>query len=265
MTGGRLSGALRRHLIRLLLCIGKDSWLAGNGKRVMTRRPFLISGILGLGAVVMTLIFNLVGPQPAAPLPHGFITPVLAFEFARDEADVAAIFAHQGQPAADVRASMDRLNRLDFLYIGLYGGCLIAFALTCARLSGQRVYTVAAILAVAVMAADVLENLQLLGITRELGVTSIDDNLAWLRLFTWLKWGGLALWFLLVRPWFQGQTGWVRAIGLAALLPLLLAVVAFIRPGLASELFALSIGVLFLLLTVYALRFQLPASAAAPA
>ena len=35
----------------------------------MKDRPFLISGILGLGAVVMTLVLSAVGPRPTAPLP----------------------------------------------------------------------------------------------------------------------------------------------------------------------------------------------------
>jgi len=228
---------------------------------MMTNRPFLISGILGLGAIAMTLIFSLIGPQPAAPLPNGFITPVLAFEFARTSEDVQAIFAHGSQPGTVVRAAMDRVNRLDFLYIALYGGCLLTFALTCRRRTGQRVYLLPAIMAIAIMAADVMENLQLLAITRQMGLVNIVDNLAALRVFTWLKWGGLAIWFLLLRPWFQNQSGLAGFIGLAGLLPLLLGVVAFVRPGLPSELFALSVGLMFLLLTLYAWRYHLPLAA----
>jgi hypothetical protein len=226
----------------------------------MKDRPFLLSGILGLGAVIMTLVLSAVGPRPTAPLPSGFITPVLAFEFAETEAELAALFAPVGQSAGDaVRADMDRVNRLDFLYIALYGGGLLAFALTCARLTGQRLYTVAAALVVVIMAADVLENWQLLAITRDLGRQPVDNSLLRLRLFTWLKWGGLALWFLLVRPYFQDAGRFGRFIGLVSILPLLLGVAAFFSPGLLSELFALAIGLLSLLLTVYAWRFRQPA------
>lgn len=237
----------------------------GKATKVMTNRPFRISGILGLGAVALTLLFSLIGPQPAAPLPNGFITPVLAFEFARTDGDVRAIFSPMGQAADSVRAAMDRVNRLDFLYIALYGGCLLAFALTCARLTGRRVYLIPAALAVVIVVADILENVQLLAITREMGVTSVGGNLAALHVFTWLKWGGLALWFLLLRPWFQNQPGPARVIGLVALLPLLIAVVAFVRPGPASELFALSTGLMFLLLTVYAWGYRLPIAVPATA
>lgn len=221
----------------------------------MKDRPFLISGVLGLGAVIMTLVMSAIGPRPAVPLSAGFVTPVLAFEFAETEAEVAALFAPVGQPAGNtVRAAMDRVNQLDFLYIALYGGCLLAFALTCYRLTGQPVYLLTAALAVAIMVADVLENVQLLGITRDLGVQAIDQRLTFLRLFTWLKWGGLVLWFLLMRSYFQQAGRFGHFIALVSILPLLLGVAAFFSPGLLSELFALAIGLLFLLLTVYAWR-----------
>jgi hypothetical protein len=226
----------------------------------MKDRPFLISGILGLGAVVMTLLLSAVGPRPVDPLPAGFITPVLAFEFATTEDEVAALFAPVGQPAGDVvRIAMDGVNRLDFIYIALYGGCLLAFSLVCYRLTGQRVYLLAAGLAVGIMAADVLENVQLLAITRELGARPIDDRLARLRLFTWLKWGGLALWFSIMRFYFRHTGRFGRFVGWVSVFPLLLGIASFTLPGLMSELFALSIGLLFLLLTLYAWSFRQPA------
>lgn len=239
----------------------------------MRDRPFLVSSIFGLGAVVMTLLLSAVGPRPTSPLPAGFITPVLAFEFAEREAEVAALFAPAGQPTGDtVRADMDRVNRLDFLYIALYGGCLLAFALTCFRLTGQRLYLVAAALAVAIMAADVLENVQLLAITRLMDDGDVSPILAQLtpllnrlRLFTWLKWGGLAIFFLLLIPYFRGLTGPWRWVWLISLLPALLAVVANFARGLPNELMALAIGLLFLLLTVYAWRFKQPAPVPASA
>lgn len=225
----------------------------------MKDRPFLISGILGLGAVVMTLVLSAVGPRPVTPLPAGFMTPVLVFEFAETADEVATLFAPVGQPAGDaVRVAMDRVNRLDFLYIALYGGCLLAFSLVCFRLTGQRVYLLAAALTVGIMAADVLENVQLLAITRELGARPIDARLTLLRLFTWLKWGGLALWFLLMRYYFQRAGRFGRFVGWVSVFPLLLGIAAFVRPGLMSELFALSIGLLFLLLTVYSWRSRRP-------
>jgi len=232
----------------------------------MRARPFLVTGILGLGTILMTLVMTAIGPRPAAPLPAGFVTPVLAYEFATTDADVAALFAPIGQPAGEpVRVAMDRVNRLDFLYIVLYGGFLTTFALVCARATRRPVFLLAAGLAPLIMLADVLENIQLLTITARLGMPDMAANLARLHWFTWLKWGGLALWFLLMRPYFLARGSFGRAIALASFLPLALGVVAFLWPGLVTELFALAIGLLFILLTAYAWRYRQPAAVPAPA
>lgn len=220
----------------------------------MRDRLFLISGLLGLGALVMTAVLGFIGPRQMGPLPPGFVTPIMAFEFAADPAEVGHLFSVAGAAAA-----MDRVNRWDFLYMALYNGFLIAFALACARHTGNRFYYVVAALPLLIWFADALENVQLLAITGVLAADTVEPILGQLlplldrlRLFTWLKWGGLALYFVLLWPYFRRSTGWARWIGIAGLLPALLAVAALSSRGLANELMALAIGVMFLLLTVYA-------------
>lgn len=232
----------------------------------MRARPFFITAFLGVGTILMTLVMTAIGPRPTAPLPTGYITPVLAYEFATTEAEVAALFAPAGRPAGDaVRAAMDRVNRFDFLYIVLYGSFLATFALVCAHTTRRPLFLLAAALAPLIMLADVLENIQLLTMTARLGTQDIAANLARLHWFTWLKWGGLALWFLMMRPYFSAHGGWGRAIALVSLLPLPLGLVAFVWPGVAAELFALAIGLLFIMLTVYAWRERRPLPVPAPA
>lgn len=233
----------------------------------MKERPFLISGILGLGAVIMTLILSAIGPRLTVPLPGGFITPILAFEFAESPSEVSELVASEGSIPA-----MDRLNRWDFLYMVLYSGCLFTFALVCARLTGRRIFYIPAALALLILFADAMENVQLLAITRLWDDGDISTILAQLtpllnrlRLFTWLKWGGLSLYFLLLIPYFRGLISSWRWVWLVAVLPALLAVVANFARGLPNELMALAIGLLFLLLTVYAWRFRQPASVPASA
>ncbi len=210
----------------------------------MRNRLFLPSGILGLGALVMTLVLALIGPRRVGPMPPGFITPVMAFEFARSEAEVVRLFEPEGSAAA-----MDRVNRWDFLYMALYSLFLATFALAAALDSDQYTPWFAAGLALLILLADVMENVQLLHLTSHPGFGALER----LHLFTWLKWGGLALYFLLLAGYFREQPGRWRFVWLLTDVPALLAFWAFLRPGLASELMALSIGLLFLLLTLYAL------------
>lgn len=217
----------------------------------MRDRLFFISGLLGIGALAMTLILALIGPRETGPLPPGFITPIMAFEFARSEAEVYQLFEPEGAAAA-----MDRVNRWDFLYMTLYSAFLGTFALAAARRAGRPVFYVAAAMAVIILFADAMENLQLLGLTFRISLDggSLTTTLERLHVYTWLKWGGLAVYFLLLAPYFRGLSGPWRWVWVAALLPAALAVVALLSRGLANELMAVSIGLLFLLLTGYALR-----------
>lgn len=224
----------------------------------MRDRPFIFSGVLGIGVILVTLVFNLVGPRPSNPLPNGHITPVLAFELATSEAELAQIFGAADAPDSAVVQAMDRVNRLDYVYISLYGLMLFLLALVAGWLTGSRIAYVAAALAFAVMMADILENLQLLAITAQWGQGTVSDELARLHLWTWLKWAGLAAYFLLLAPIFwrdlkgSGRLG--RVIAIVALLPAVLTIPAYLLGGLVAEVFALSTGLVILLLTLFSWR-----------
>lgn len=217
----------------------------------MRDRLFLLSGILGLAALAMTLFLSFAGPPATGALPPGLITPIMAFEFAETPDEVYRLFEPEGSAAA-----MDRLNRWDFLYMALYCAFLGTFALAVARQTDQPIFVAAAILALVILFADVMENMQLLGLTyrMQLDGGSLEATLDRLSVYTWLKWGGLALYFLLLVPYFRAQTGLWRYVWPSAVLPALFAAAALLRRGLANELLALSIGLMFLLLTVYAWR-----------
>ena len=217
----------------------------------MRDRLFLIAAILGLGAIAMTLVLALIGPRQIGPLPPGFITPVMAFEFAETPAEVLTMFQPTGAAAA-----MDRVNRWDFLYMALYNGFLGMFALAAARHSGRRFFYIPAALALVILAGDALENVQLLGLTYRttLDGGSLDALLGRLRFYTWLKWGGLALYGLLIAVYFRGLPGRWRWVAPVVVLPAVLAVLALVARGLPHELMALGVGVMFVLLTVFAWR-----------
>ena len=224
----------------------------------MRDRLFLLSGILGIGAIIGPIIFGIIGPREVGPMPPGFVSPVMAFEFAETGAEVWDLFRPAGTAAA-----MDRVNRWDFLYMVVYNLFLLTFALGLARKTGRRTFYLPAALSAVILFGDIMENVQLLALSYE---TTLDGNvfepyLARLRVYTWLKWGGLALYGLLMVPYFRRLPGLARLTGLAAVLPAVLAVAAWFNRGLLNELLALAIGVMFLLFTVHAWQWALrPAS-----
>ncbi len=224
----------------------------------MKQKPFIISGIIGLFVIGMSLILMAVNPRSAGELAEGFWTPIIAFEFAETEADVVLVLGQIDTPGqAELIEAFTLGNNLDFIYMVLYGAFLFVFALTCARLSGNKLFYIAAGLAVLVPLADMLENLQLQAIlTSFVAGDDFSSNLTRLKLYTWLKWGSLAFIFLLLAPFFTHGNPFVRFIGMYTAVPFVLGVLSYFSGGALKEIFALSIALMFLLLIVFSFLYR---------
>ncbi len=221
------------------------------------RRPFIKSGIVGILLILSSLILLKVFPSRAPKLPDGFFTPILAFEFAVTSQEVENLF---GQPQSSFRdamiTAMDLGNRLDYIYMVLYASFLFGFSITCARLKRNSYYYWAALVSILALIGDALENVQLLGITGKLAEGGFERELQLLYYFTWLKWGGLALIFLILIPYFfqGGLTG--KLIAVVGLITVLLAILSFINRSALNEFYSLSVAFMFLLMIIYALTHK---------
>lgn len=208
-------------------------------------------GTVGLAVIGVSLLLMQINPKTAGAMPEGFSTPVLAFEFVRTLAEVDALFAVEEQAA--LADAFDRGSYVDFGYMLLYAGFLLLLALHLARQTGQPLLWLAAALAVLIFLGDALENVQLLALTE--GVRNgraYEPALSRLYFFTWLKWGGLAIYFLLLTPaLFAG--GWLaRLTGIAAIATFALGGVAFLYRSVFNEIFALAVAGMFVLLITLA-------------
>jgi hypothetical protein len=212
-------------------------------------RPFRMSALLGAAVILMSLALLAAFPPRAPAMPRGFFTPVIAFEFIQDRQEVHALFGIPGSPVRDeVVSRMDLGNRLDFVFMVLYGAFLFSFGMEACRASGKRRYLLACPVAVAVLAGDVFENIQLLGITRMLDAGDFEHQLSLLRLFTWIKWGGIVAVFLILLPFVARAGRLGKATSGFMLASTLSGLTAFFFRGLANELFALSVQATFLLM-----------------
>ncbi len=219
-------------------------------------RPFILSAIIGIPLIIIGLLITLIGPPPG-DLAGGFITPVVAFEFATEVEQVNQIFAGPNSPArADIVRTMTNSTRLDFLFLLLYGAFLVTFSITCASLTGRKIYYFVALLAVIAPLFDLLENLTMLSIIDQLDAGSFLSELHRLQLYTWLKWGALTLSFVLLVPFFWQSGKFGQFLSIIAAAPILLGLIAFFKPGLPNELFAISTIVTFLLMIIFAFTFR---------
>lgn len=220
------------------------------------RRPFLYSTLIGIPLIIVGILITLIGPAPD-DLDRGFFSPVLAFEFATEVEHVNQIFAEaQSSAREDILRSMTNSTLLDFLFLILYGAFLFTFAISCATLTGKKIFYFAALVAVAAALFDLLENLQMLSIMEQLDSNAFVSELRRLQIVTWLKWGALAFSFLLLIPFFWSAGKFGRFVSIFATAPVILGVLAFFKPGLLSELFALSTILMFLLMIIFSFGYR---------
>lgn len=223
----------------------------------MMNRPLLNVGYVGLLVILVSIVLVAVFPSQAPRLPDGFFTPIIAFEFIETRAEVFQMFVDtSGTVRHEMVAAMNLGNRLDFIYMVLYNLFLALFCAKCAAISRKKFYYAGSVIAVAVLAADALENVQLLGITGALETRDFGCYLEWLRLFTWVKWGGICAVFLVLVFWFKNGGRFSRIIALNAILTAMAGLAAFFHRSVLNEFFSLGVVVMFLMMIIYCFVYK---------
>ena len=152
--------------------------------------------------------------------------------------------------------AMNLGNQLDFIYMVLYSGFLFAFCLKVFQKTHQKHYMTGALIAVAVLLGDFLENIQLLGITAHLNTGDFLNELERLRFFTWLKWGGLCLVFAVLAEYFFRGRVFSKIIAGWAVLTVTAGIIAFMNRSFINEVFSLFVAVMFVLMIIYCFVYK---------
>lgn len=208
--------------------------------------------ILGVGVILVSFVLLRVNPATAGALSPGFRTPIIALEFAESEAEIEALFGKDAAQRTALMKAFDRGNWIDFGYMALYAGFLATFSLALRWVTKRPFFIIPAMLSGVIFLADLLENVQLLGIMTRLNTGDYAAQLWWLGIFTWLKWGMLAVVFLLFVPYFWRGSVWQKGVAATAVGTAILAVSAFLNRGAVTELFATAVALMFVWLIVYA-------------
>lgn len=174
-----------------------------------------------IGATLLGIITLLWGTMmlfvfpTSANLPAGFRTPIIAFEFAKTEYDLAFLVGDSPQSRAN-RDKMDAGNRLDMAFPFAYAGFL-TLTLAHLALGGRRLLWMVVPIALLMIPFDIYENAILLQITDALrNGRLLSPLLTTLQLATWLKWGALGLTLASLAAAFGQQKTYLAA-SLAAL------------------------------------------------
>ncbi len=207
--------------------------------------------ILGIAVVLMGLVLMAVFPSNAPYMPEGFFSPVVAFEFIATPQEVQQFFGSPDSPGREEMVrKMDLGNWLDFLFMLLYASFLFFFSIASANKAKSKILYGGAVLAVVVLVGDILENVQLLGITAKLQTGNFERELRLLHIYTWQKWGGITLIFALLIPYFFKGNRFSKIIGSVGFLTCMLAISAYLHRSILNELFVLSVALMFLLMII---------------
>src|SRR5437870_5380768 len=194
------------------------------------KRTFIFSGFIGITVVVMSFVLLSIFPSKAPGMTKGFFTPIIAYEFISTPQEVYLLFGQMNSPEQKTMISaMDLGNRIDFLFMILYSSFLFTFSLICRKETGSKIFYACAAISILVMFGDLLENLQLLSITSKIGAGDFTAELYYLKIFTWLKWGGICILFALFFTYFSRGNLYSRVVGYAGIITPILGVLAFLH------------------------------------
>lgn len=211
-----------------------------------------LTALLGIATLCMSIVLGLILPREMPWLPEGFFTPIIAFEFVANDQELQRMFGEAGTPLrAALAAAMDLGNRWDFLFMTLYSLFLALFSWQSWRCQPSAWLQAAMVLVALAWIGDVQETRELLAMTAALDGSVSAAHFQCLHWYTWIKWLALAIALALLAMPVSRQSKWQAGL---CVLPLPLGLIALADRSVWNEVFAISVGVAFFVLTWRALR-----------
>ncbi len=225
-----------------------------------TNRPFITAGYVGIILILLGLFLMASFPKHVPYMAKGFQTPIIYFEFVETVKETQQLFGMTKGllPDDNLVQKMDFANKIDFIYAFVYALFLFLFAQKLVKISGKKIFVVVMVLAILAMVTDWLENIKLITITESLISGSFQNDIDALFVFTWIKWGSLALSFVIISEWFFRGKIVSTIFAFLGWIPIILGVLAFKTPGFYNELFAISIMFMFVSLIFYSFIYKSP-------
>lgn len=197
-------------------------------------RPFLLAGLIGLATLFVAVVVNLPLRGVTFAVPEPFSHPIIALEFGASSSMLETLLGAAGQERTDKIWALMSATQRDTLFVITYMLFLLAFAGTVWRQTKKPIHLLLCVLALGIGLADIAENTAikslLLAYDSEV-YTADGSDFSRVRLFAWLKWAGLAVYFAVLVPYLWA-CGWIagRALAIVAGLAAVLGLVAVFAP-----------------------------------
>ena len=208
------------------------------------------TAIFGFLTIVFGIILLYTFPHKA-DLSEGYRTPIIAFEFAKTEADLAFLSGNSELSRTN-RDKMDAGHAWDMAFPFAYAGFIVLLLLQLTKANNRFMY-LGLIFAVLIIPFDINENLTLLKITSALdNAISIDALLLKLHIATWLKWGAIGMSIAVLTVSFAvSMRFWSALLSLLVVIGIVACWVSNAKPAIA-ETMSMLIFLFFLIFSIKA-------------
>jgi len=212
---------------------GFHDWIEAQRTRPPAPTPWWYATfIFGLFTALFSVHLAQVFPAEAAAMHPGYGAPVLALEFARNEADLFAVFGAEGDPMQVARLAAMRLgNERDYVFMLLYGIFLASGCYALWRELRLRWLLAAVALPVVAALCDAYENWLLLDIQAAFTLGDYSPAMASLPYPVAAKFLALTLTNVAIGYAMVQMGRWWQFAGTLILIPCLATIMALITPA----------------------------------
>ena len=207
--------------------------------------------------IPLLLFIILMGQFFPKEAPEGFPSFIVAFEFAQTPADLQLLL---GNFSSNAIHKIDVGNFLDFGFMLTNTALLILSFLKFSKTFHKKWLKLGAGLAIIIFLADFSENIFLRRLTDNFLTSAPEEtivsNLTGLHIFTWIKWGVLAVAFSLFYSIFCKRKWYIGIVGIVFIFPLFLLVAAPEHTPQILTIFTNTIFLCFALLIVYLFMYR---------
>ena len=228
-----------------------------NMKNYLSTHPFAQIGVFSLLLIPFVIAINLLSPTKDK-IPKDFSSTIVAFEFANDEADLRKVL---GPLTLKELKNVDCINYVDFGFMVFYSSFLFLFIKKIKQLNPVRFLNVFIFLPLFILFFDCMENVQLLKLswcyTHTKECSDQAPLFVLLKIFTWSKWGGLAIFFSRMAFAIYRNDLFAKIVAGLLTIPMYLFVLAAIsQHDRTIDQFTAAVFFMFALLTIYCFSFR---------
>lgn len=208
------------------------------------------AALFGLATAGLAALIFPTFPTDGHAISEGYGGAVYAMEMARTPADLIAVFGPEGDPARSARIiAMDRGNLWDYAFMPAYAGFMGLFLWAAFRETGRRMFAVFAVIGALSGVADAVENLILLGLTKNLAAAPLVE---WLAYPVWIKFFAIALAIGAAGVFMMGRSRFWTVLGTLTLLASLAVPLSFVDASRFGHVAGSGIGIAWVLMLSFA-------------